>query len=128
MLRAGLESFFKICTTSLLHIDYIGNIYFTAGAYEHFMIYFGKKKLRMSYLQSLLFLRFSHKFKFFLFKLFFSLHIRSSRPKGLCKRSVLKNFAKFIGKRLCWSLFLIDLQSKLSDSNTGLFLWILWDF
>ena len=28
-----------------------------------------------------------------------------------CKKSVLKNFANFIGKYLCWSLFLIKLQT-----------------
>ena len=27
------------------------------------------------------------------------------------KKAVLKNFAKFIGKHLCWSLFLINLQT-----------------
>ena len=75
----------------------------------------------------------SHKFKFFLFKLFFSFHIRSSRPEGFCIRRVLKNFAKFTGKHLCWSLFLINLQAKPAtllkiDSNTGVFLWILRDF
>ena len=30
---------------------------------------------------------------------------RSSRPEALCKKSVLKNLAKFIGKHLCQSLF-----------------------
>ena len=58
------------------------------------------------------YLHFSHKFKFFLFELFSSLHIRSSRPEGFCKRSVLKNFAKLTGKHLCWSLFLTTLQAK----------------
>ena len=27
------------------------------------------------------------------------------------RKAVLKNFAKFIGKHLCWSLFLINLQT-----------------
>ena len=31
---------------------------------------------------------------------------RSSRPEVFCKKGVLKNFAKFTGKRLCQSLFL----------------------
>ena len=31
---------------------------------------------------------------------------RSSYPKKFCKKSVLKNFAKFKGKHLCRSLFL----------------------
>ena len=30
---------------------------------------------------------------------------RSSRPKVFCKKSVLENFVKFIGKHLCQSLF-----------------------
>ena len=32
--------------------------------------------------------------------------IRSSRPDVFCKKGVLRNFAKFIGKHLCQSLFL----------------------
>ena len=80
-----------------------------------------------------LFLLFSHKFKLFLFKLLFSLHIRSSRPEGFCKISVPKNFPKLTGNYLCWSLFLINLQAKPAtllkrDSNTSVFLWILRDF
>ena len=30
---------------------------------------------------------------------------RSRRPEVLCKKDVLKNFAEFIGKHLCKSLF-----------------------
>ena len=30
----------------------------------------------------------------------------------VCKIGVLKNFANFTGKHLCWSLFLINLQAK----------------
>ena len=47
------------------------------------------------------------------------------------KIEILKNFAIFIAKYLCWSLFLITLQawrpSTLSkrDSNTSVFRWIL---
>ena len=39
---------------------------------------------------------------------------RSSRAQVFFKIGVLKNFAIFIGKHLCWSFFL--------DSNTGVFL------
>ena len=31
-----------------------------------------------------------------------------------CKKGVLRNFAKFIGKHLCWRLFLIELQEVCS--------------
>ena len=31
---------------------------------------------------------------------------RNSRPEVCCKKGVLRNFAKFIGKHLCQSLFL----------------------
>ena len=30
---------------------------------------------------------------------------RSGRPEVVCKKGVLRNFAKFIGKHLCQSLF-----------------------
>ena len=32
---------------------------------------------------------------------------RSSRPEVFCKKATLKTYAKFTGKHLCWSLFLI---------------------
>ena len=32
-------------------------------------------------------------------------HVRSSRQEVFCKKSVLRNFAKFTGKHLCHSLF-----------------------
>ena len=41
---------------------------------------------------------------------------RSNRPEVFCKKSVLRNFAKFTGKHLCQNLFLIKLQAS------GLFL------
>ena len=50
------------------------------------------------------------------------------------KICVLKNFAKFTGKHLCWSLLLIQLQTfrpatlLKRDSNTGVFLEILQKF
>ena len=31
--------------------------------------------------------------------------LRSSRPEEFCKKDVLRNFAKFTGKRLCQNLF-----------------------
>ena len=37
--------------------------------------------------------------------------IRSSRSQMFFKIGVLKNFTKFTGKELCWSLFLINLQA-----------------
>ena len=52
----------------------------------------------------------------------------------LCKKDVLRNFANFIGKHLCRSLFLIGLQAfrpaalLKRDSNTDVFLWNLQNF
>ena len=44
------------------------------------------------------------------------------------KKTVLKNFTISTRKHLCWSLFLIKLQAFLKwDSNTEVFLWILWN-
>ena len=67
--------------------------------------------------------RLSHKFL-----LGTPLKIRVKRQKQplklFCKKGVLRNFANFTGKHLCWSLFLIELQTfKLAalfkrDSNT----------
>ena len=37
---------------------------------------------------------------------------RSSRSHMFFKIGVLKNFANFIGKHLCWSLFLIKFKKK----------------
>ena len=60
---------------------------------------------------------------------------RSSRLQMIFKIDVLKDFAIFTGKHLCWSLFLIMLQALISaslserDSITGVFwLWILPKF
>ena len=50
------------------------------------------------------------------------------------KKAVLKHFTIFIGKHLCWSLFLLKLQVWKTaillkrDSNIGVFLWILQNF
>ena len=38
---------------------------------------------------------------------------RSSRPEVFCKKGILRNFAKFTGKHLCQSLFLIKLQEHI---------------
>ena len=66
----------------------------------------------------------------FLILLYFSQEPRETQkqpPEVLCKKSVLKNFTKFTGKHLCWSLFLIKLKVFRSatllkrDSNTRVF-------
>ena len=70
-------------------------------------------------------------FPFFLKRKFLS---RSSRLELFCRKDVLKNFLKFIGKHLCQSLFLnkvADLSLPLyqkRDFGTGVLLWILWNF
>ena len=57
---------------------------------------------------------------------------RSSRSQIFYKKRVLTNFAKFTGKHLCWSLFLITLPALRPatllkrNSNTVVFLWI-WE-
>ena len=59
---------------------------------------------------------------------------RSSRSQMFLKIGVLKNVANFTGIHLCWSLFLIKLQSwrpailLKRDSNTGVILWGLQNF
>ena len=53
------------------------------------------------------------------------------QPPGVCDKAVLKNFAIFTGKYLCWSLFLIKNFKAIllkRDSNTGAFLWIFQNF
>ena len=68
-----------------------------------------------------------------LWRVFCAQH-RSSRSQMFFKIAVLKIFAIFTGKHLCWSLFLIKLQPwrpttlLLIDSNTGVFLPILQIF
>ena len=57
-----------------------------------------------------------------------TVHFRSSCLQVFNKIGVLKNFARFTGKHLCWSIFLIKLQrfrsatSLKRDFNTGVFL------
>ena len=54
----------------------------------------------------------------------------SSHQRDSVKKGVLKNFAVFTGKHLCWSLFLKKLQAwrpatlLKRGSNTGVFLWV----
>ena len=59
---------------------------------------------------------------------------RNSHQSCSVKKGVLKNFAIFTRKHLCWSIFLIKLQAISSatllktNSNRGVFLWILQNF
>ena len=39
------------------------------------------------------------------------LNVRSSHWNSSVKKGVLRNFASFTGKHLCWSLFLIEFQT-----------------
>ena len=62
------------------------------------------------------------------------LNSRSSNQRSSIEKAVLKNFAVFTRKHLCWSLLLIDLWASRPatllkrDSSTGAFLWILQNF
>ena len=62
------------------------------------------------------------------------LNLRSSHWSCSVKKFVLRNFANFTGKHLCWSLFLVKLQTfrpatlLKRDSKTDVFLWILGKF
>ena len=54
-----------------------------------------------------------------------SLIFRSNRPEVFCKKSVLRNLAKFTGKRLCQSLFfnkVADLRHRCFPVNFTKFL------
>ena len=68
-----------------------------------------------------------------LFKFVFTL-FRSSHRRWFIKKAVLKNFAIFTWKHLCWSLFLRKLQAFRSatllerDSNTNVLLSLLRKF
>ena len=44
----------------------------------------------------------------------YNYNLRSTKAatRGVLKLRVLKDFANFIGKHLCWSLFLIKLQAR----------------
>ena len=60
--------------------------------------------------------------------------LKSSYRMCSIKNAVLKNLAILIGKHLCWSLFLINLEVYKPgillqwDSDTSVFLWILRNF
>ena len=76
---------------------------------HHFYIYLGFQLVRLSqisYLQKhgLVLVIILSKTK--LLKIF-SMFFRDIRSKTVCKKGVVKSFAKFTGKQLCWSLFSI---------------------
>ena len=58
----------------------------------------------------------------------FMRYFKKQPPDVFYKKGVLKNFANFTEKRLCWSFLLIKLQAfkpaylLKRDSNTGVFL------
>ena len=61
------------------------------------------------------------------------MHYRSSRLDVLCKKCVIRNFAKFTGKHLCHSLPFNTVAGRpptllKKDSDAGVFLWILQNF
>ena len=47
----------------------------------------------------------------FLTLYFWKINVKKQPPDMSCEKSALKNFAKFTGKHMCWSLFLIKLQA-----------------
>ena len=55
-------------------------------------------------------------------------YVHKQPPEVFLKKGVLKNFSNFIGKRLCWSLFLMKLKAggpatlSKRDSSTCVFL------
>ena len=61
-------------------------------------------------------------------------YLNKQPPQIFYKKVVLKIFAIFTGKHLCWSLLLIKLwvcrsaTSLKTDSNKGVALWIMWNF
>ena len=62
------------------------------------------------------------------------LKFKSSRPEVFCKKGVFRDFAKFTGKHLCQRHFfnkVAGLRSAIvlkKPPETGVFLWILWNF
>ena len=67
-------------------------------------------------------------------KLFAVATIQKEPPEVFYRKGVLKNFAKFLGKHECRSLFLHEiagfepLMLLKRDSGTGVSLWILGNF
>ena len=61
-------------------------------------------------------------------------HFRGSRTHTFFKKGVLRHYTVFIGKYLCWSLFLTKFQAlRLTtlfkrDFSTGAFQWIMRNF
>ena len=51
----------------------------------------------------------------------YSIIIRSSRPNVICKKGVLKNFSKFTGKHLFWSLFFAGLRLSKKETLAQVF-------
>ena len=49
-------------------------------------------------------------------------NVDRQRLQMFFKMGVLKNFAIFTGKQLCWNLFLITATLLKRDSNTSIFL------
>ena len=58
----------------------------------------------------------------FVFKYLQLDHYRSSHQRCSIKKVLLKNFAIFTGKHLCWRLFFLESTLFKRDSNTGVFL------
>ena len=60
--------------------------------------------------------------------------LKSSHSQMFFKMGILKNFAIFTGRHLCWRLFLTKLQAwrpetlSESDSTTAIFMWIFAKF
>ena len=52
--------------------------------------------------------------------------LRSSRPEELCKKGVLRNFAKFIGKHLCRCLFFNKLAGLGISMLSYVFFILIW--
>ena len=62
-----------------------------------------------------------------------NIYVQKESPRCVLFRGVLKTFAKFTGKHVCWSLFskaacMGPTNSLKEDSDTGFFQWILRNF
>ena len=51
-------------------------------------------------------------------------YFRSTRPKVFCKKGVLRNFAKFIGKHLCQNLFFNKVAGKGIERHFAENMWL----
>ena len=77
--------------------------------------------------------KFCHNFPYSPTQFTSEIMLQKQSPEVFCKRAVFKDFVIFIRKHLCWSLFLIKLQTRPAtllrrDSHTSLLLWILSNF